>query len=196
MRGRGQYVASVALMAAMATTLMLTVKFPLLPFASFLKYDPSDAVTLLAGLAWGPGAGVASVVLKDLLLWLIRDGNPLGPLADALAAGTFVGVSAAVARRNGAIQPAGGLWLGDAAGSARRLAGAILVGALARVAVMAVANFPILYLQFGMPPQRVAQLLLPAIVPFNALKSLLNGALSMVLLLALQRRRAVADLAR
>ena len=183
---------SVAVLVAAATTVMMFVKFPIVPSAPFLKYDPSDAITLLAGLWLGPGTGVLTVALKDLLLWLLRDGHPLGPLADALAAGTFVGVSAALFRR------LAGPWPGPqgAAPSPAALAVAILAGTLARVAVMAAANFPILYLQFGTPPQRVAALLLPAIIPFNALKSLINGALATVLVAALSRRRAVLEAAR
>ncbi|HEY8487021.1 MAG TPA: ECF transporter S component, partial [Limnochordales bacterium] len=95
---------SVAVLAACATVVMMYVKFPIVPGAPFLKYDPSDAITLLAALWWGPASGVAAVALKDLLLWLLRDGNPLGPLADAIAAGTFVACTAAVYRR---LQPSG-----------------------------------------------------------------------------------------
>ncbi|HEY8486971.1 MAG TPA: hypothetical protein VIL11_06205, partial [Limnochordales bacterium] len=72
-----------------------------------------------------------------------------------------------------------------------RLALAVLAGTAARVAVMAVANFPILYLQFGMPAARVAALLPTAIIPFNALKSLINGALATVMVVALARRRVL-----
>ena len=179
-------ITSVAVLVAAATVVMMFVKFPIVPGAPFLKYDPSDAITLLAGFWLGPGTGLLTVALKDLLLWLIRDGNPLGPLADAIAAGTFVGVSAAVFRHLAGGWPAPH----GTAPPPAALGVAILAGTVARVAVMAVANFPILYLQFGTPPERVAALLLPAIVPFNALKSLINGVLAAVLVAALTRRRA------
>ena len=179
-------ITSVAVLAAAATVIMLLVKFPIVPGAPFLKYDPSDAVTLLAAFWYGPGTGVLTVAIKDLLLWLIRNGHPLGPLADAIAAGTFVAVSAAVLRHL-----AGGAPVSHgAAPSPGALGLAILAGATTRVAVMAVANFPILYLQFGTPPEKVAAMLLPAILPFNALKSLINGGLAAVLIAALARRRA------
>ena len=192
MRADVRRITSVGALAAAATVVMMFVKFPIVPGAPFLKYDPSDAVTLLAAFWLGPGTGLLTVALKDLLLWLIHDGNPLGPLADAIAAGTFVGISAVVFRRLAGPWPAPQ----GAAPSPAALGVAVLAGTLARVAVMAAANFPILYLEFGTPPDRVAALLLPAIVPFNALKSLINGALAAVLVAALTRRRAALEPAR
>ncbi|MEW6049158.1 MAG: ECF transporter S component, partial [Bacillota bacterium] len=183
----------VAVLAAGSTVAMMTIHFPIVPGAPFLKYDPSDAVGLLAGFLLGPGPGVLTVLLKDALFWLIRDGNPLGPLADFIAAATFVGVAAHLFRRlapggrPGAGEP-GGRLAGVRAAALPAMAAAILGGTLARVLVMVAANFPILYLEFGMPPEKVAALLWPAIIPFNGLKGLLNGAFAVVLAAALVRR--------
>lgn len=194
----------VAVMAAGAAVVMITVKFPIVPAAPFLKYDPSDVVALLAGFWVGPGSGVLVVLLKDVLIWLLRGGNPLRLVADFAAGGTFVGVAAWALARWAAGRGIEGPGAGRAAGGVRPLPAAalpamvvaILAGTAARVAVMAVANFPILYLEAGMTPDRVAALMWPAIVPFNALKGLLNGAFALVLSAALVRRRAVAALSR
>lgn len=153
------------MLAATAFVLMATIQLPILPQAPFLRYDPSDAVALLGGLAYGPGAGAAIVLVKDVLFFLLRARSPFGPLADFIAAGSFVVATAWVFRR--------------ARGSfARRLLVAALLGAVARVLVMIPANFVILYLQFGTPPARVAALLLPAIIPFNAIKALMNAGIA------------------
>lgn len=88
-----------AMLGTMAFLVMATVRFPLLPQASFLKYDPSDAVALLAGVLYGPVAGVAVVVVKDALFLMFRAGTPFGVLADLVAATTFVGVTAWIYRR-------------------------------------------------------------------------------------------------
>jgi riboflavin transporter FmnP len=156
------------MLAAIAFLLMAAVQLPLLPSAPYLTYDPSDAVALLGGVLYGPGAGVTVVVLKDLLFLLLRARNPIGPIADCLAAATFVGVAAWAYRR--APGPFG-----------RRLARAAALATGARVVVMIPANFVLLGLQFGMPPARVAGLLLPALVPFNALKAALNAVLALLL---------------
>jgi riboflavin transporter FmnP len=164
-----------AMLGTLAFLVMATVQFPLLPQASFLKYDPSDAVALLAGVLYGPVAGVAVVVVKDALFLMLRAGTPLGVLADLVAATTFVGVTAWVyQRRPGSFT--------------RRLLSAAALGAVARVLVMIPTNFVILFLEFGMPPARVAKLLLPVIIPFNALKALINAGIALVLVEPVARR--------
>ncbi len=168
-------VAVLGMLAAVAFLLMATVQVPVLPQAPYLRYDPSDAVGLLAGVWYGPGAGVLVVLAKDLLYLLSRARSPFGPAADFVAAGTFVAATAWAYRRMGG-------------GFAWRLAAAAGVGLVARVVVMIPTNFVVLYLQFGMPPERVAGLLLPVIVPFNAGKALVNAALALAVAEPLYRR--------
>jgi riboflavin transporter FmnP len=70
----------------------------------------------------------------------------------------------------------------------RRLLSAAALGAVARVLVMIPTNFVILFLEFGMPPARVVKLLLPVIIPFNALKALINAGIALVLVEPVARR--------
>ncbi|MDQ7820903.1 MAG: ECF transporter S component [Armatimonadota bacterium] len=165
----------VGMLSAVAFVLMATVQVPVLPSAPYLRYDPSDVIALLVALEAGPAPGMAVVALKDLLYLLFRARSPFGPAANFIAVATFVGVAGWVYGRGG-----------------RRTAGwaaaACAAGALARVLVMIPANFAILYLQFGMPPSRVAALLGPVIVPFNVLASGINTVLTVVVWLALRRR--------
>ena len=101
--------------------------------------------------------------------------NPFGIVADFIAAATFVGVTAWV-------------YLRGSGATAPRLLWAAAFGIAARVLVLIPVNFVILRLQFGMPPERVAGLLLPAIVPFNGLKGLMNAALAFIIVMPLVRR--------
>jgi len=151
---------------ALAFLLMATLQIPVLPQAPYLRYDPSDAVALLAGVVYGPGAGVGVVLVKDLLYLMFRARGPFGPLADFIAAATFVAVTAWTFRR--APGPFGA-----------RLLWSALAGTLARVLIMIPANFIILSLQFGLSPDRVQAMLLPILVPFNALKAAANALLAL-----------------
>lgn len=154
------------LLAGAAFVLMATVQFPVLPQAPYLRYDPSDAVALLAGVVYGPGPAVAVVFLKDVLYLMFRARGPFGPLADFVAAASFVAATSWAFHRTGGP-------------FAARLLRAAAVGTAARVLVMIPANFVILFLQFGMPPDRVAGMLLPVIVPFNAVKAGANALLAL-----------------
>jgi len=179
---RAEQIVVTGMLAAIAFLLMAAIQIPILPAAPFLTYDPSDAVALLAGILYGPASGVTVVFLKDVLFLLLRARGPLGPLADFIAAATFVGVTAWAYRRGAGPAAAFGL-----PGSrprrafARRLVEAAVLGAAARVAVMIPANFALLALQFGMSPARVAGMLVSAIVPFNAVKALANAAVAVLI---------------
>jgi riboflavin transporter FmnP len=156
------------MLAAIAFLMMAVVQIPLLPGVPYLTYDPSDAVALLAGTLYGPGVGVLVVLVKDVLFLFFRARGPFGPTADFIAASTFVAVTSWAFRRGrGPFVP--------------RLIQAAVVGTVARVLVMIPANFVILALQFGMPPAKVARMLLPVIIPFNALKAAINATVALVI---------------
>lgn len=145
----------IGMLAGAAFILMATVQVPVLPAAPYLRYDPSDVVALLMAFVAGPVPGVAVVALKDVLYLLFRARSIFGPLANLLAVATFVGVAGWVYhRRPNPSWP----WL----------VASCAAGALARILVMIPGNFVILNLQFGLAPARVAALLWPVIIPFNA----------------------------
>src|SRR5205807_2105400 len=97
--GRAQRVVVAGMCAAAAFLMMAAIRIPLLPQAPFLTYDPSDAVGLLVGVMYGPATGAMVVLIKDILFLLFLAKGPFGPVADFIAAGTFVAVTAWAFRR-------------------------------------------------------------------------------------------------
>ena len=66
----------------------------------------------------------------------------------------------------------------------RTLAGAVtglIIGALGSTAIMLLWNYLITPLYMGVPRSEVAKLLIPALLPFNLLKTGLNAAFTMLL---------------
>lgn len=172
------YVRSVALIgmfAAASFLLMAAIQIPILPAASYLRYDPSDVIGLITAFTLGPASAILVVALKDLLYLFFRAKSIFGPLANLIAVGTFVGVAGWIYQKR---QQETLGWLLGACGA----------GALARVLVMIPANLVILHLQLGLSASKVVQLLWPVIIPFNSAASVLNAVLSVVLLLAVKRR--------
>lgn len=165
----------IAMLGAASFILMATLQFPILPSAPYLRYDPSDVIGLIAAVTLGPAAGVAVVGLKAFLYLLFRARSIFGPTANFIAVATFVGAAGWVYRRR---PHPSLLWLLAACGA----------GALARIIAMIPANFVILNLQFGTPPGQVAALLWPVIIPFNGIASVLNTALTVVILTTIWRR--------
>src|SRR5437867_12229258 len=93
--GRMRRLVQVAVLGAVAFAFMY-VDFPIPPFPSFLKYDPSDVPALIATFALGPSAGISVEVIKAVLIQLLRSGSvggPFGNFMNLLAGVTLVGVA-------------------------------------------------------------------------------------------------------
>lgn len=168
----------IAMLSAASVILMMFVQIPILPTASYLRYDPSDAVALAAAFLLGPRVGVAVVALKDILYLLLRARSFFGPLGNFIAVGTFVGVAGYVYHR------VGGSWL-------TRGLTACAMGVLARIVIMVPVNFVLLYFQFGMRPPRVAELIWSVIVPFNLFVGVVNAAITLIVVGVLFRTGTV-----
>jgi riboflavin transporter FmnP len=166
----------IAILAAASVILMATLQVPILPAAPYLRYDPSDVLALTAAFVLGPRSSVVVVALKDVLYLLLRARSIFGPLGNFIAVGTFVGIAGLVYHR---LHSSGIIRLLVACGA----------GLLARVLIMIPANFILLYLQFGMPPAKVARIIWPVVVPFNAVAGLINAAITIVVMGAFLRTR-------
>ncbi|HEX6988378.1 MAG TPA: ECF transporter S component [Bacillota bacterium] len=163
---------TIALFAALAAVLMMTISIPIMPTAPFLKFDPSDAVAMISAAVLGPGGAVVVVALKNALVFMIRGANPLGLLMNLAGSGTLIWTAGRIYQSRPTV------W-GLAAGGA--------AGALAAALVMIPANLVMVPVIHGIPRETVAAMLLPAYIPFNLLKGLLSTALAAPLYLALAR---------
>lgn len=140
--------------------LLMMLEFPILPFANFLKLNFSDVPALLAAFSMGPFAGLAVVLLENLLHLFVTNSGGVGELANFLVSGTLVLTAGAIYRiyhtRRGAIYS---LLIGSVC---------MLVGAMA-------ANFFILFPLYmpGAPAASRLPLIWSAVLPFNAIKAVL-----------------------
>lgn len=140
------------------------IEVPLIPAAAFLKYEPSQVAMLVAAFTFGPAAGGVVGVLIALLHWS-TDG--------------IVGVGMNMAAMLAMGVPAGLIYKAK-----RTRVGAItglLVGALVQVIVMVGLNLLITPAYYGMPFSAVLAMVPTAILPFNAAKGLINGALTFLI---------------
>lgn len=180
---RARQLASLSMLSAVAALLMRFVQFPILPGAPYLKFDPSEVPTLLAGTLYGPPAAVLVAFLKNVLYTALF-GSPtgwVGPFANFAAVSFFAATAAWVYSREPSLA---GLFKGVAA------------GAVARAALMVpVLAFVVLPVFFGYSPtdwatlhRRVVPLLAGTFVPFNLVTSVINGVLALWLLAAVRGR--------
>ncbi|MBQ9058847.1 MAG: ECF transporter S component [Atopobiaceae bacterium] len=151
-------IAITALFCALAAILTLFVEFPLLPSATFLKYDPSAIVALVAGFAFGPATGLI-VSTIPYIPHLATQSGLYGMVMAALATVALVLPASLIYKRDTTF---GGAIKG------------MVVGAIVCIVVMIAANLIITPIYMGVPQQTAIDMIVPILLPFNLLKVVLN----------------------
>ena len=147
---------TMALMCAIATLFMF-VQIPLLPAAPFLTYDPSFVPAMVVGFAYGAGPGAAVGALAIVIHALIT--------GDWVAALLFILPAAILYKKMHTYKGA--------------IIGLILGVVLATLGSI-VANLTIgVWFWYG-SADVILPLMIPAVIPFNLLKTILNSVLTLV----------------
>lgn len=166
--------AQIGILGALAFLFFQFLEIPRGLFAPFLKYDPGDIPALIAAFAIGPAAGITVEIIKGLLttLFAFKEHGPFGVLMNTLAGIALVG-------------PAGAYYLVEhtKAGAVKSL----IIGTVTMTITMVVANVVLTPVFFpGFSRDQVVALILPALLPFNALK---GAATSLITYLVYKRVR-------
>lgn len=140
------------------------VQIPLIPGVSFLTYDPSLVPAMVCGFAFGPGAGIAVGSIAAVIHGLIL-GEWVGSLMNIFATAFFVLPAALLYRRMHTLK---GAIAGLVISVITATAGAILINLTIGV-----------WFYYG-SADAIIPLILPALLPFNLAKSILNALLTLV----------------
>ena len=167
MNNKTRYITSVGMLSAFAYILAVVGHFIPIYFNDFLKYDPKDAIIVMAGFALGPASSVIiSVIVAFLELITISTTGVIGFAMNIISSVAFATIAALVYKYRKTI---GGAVCGLI------LSSAITVGA------MLLWNYLITPMYMGVPREVIAGMLLPVFLPFNVIKCGLNGALTMLI---------------
>jgi riboflavin transporter FmnP len=151
-------IAITALFCAVAAICTLFLEFPILPGVTFLKYDPSAIIALVAGFAFGPATGAIVSTVSNLPHIATQSGI-YGMVMAIIATLSLVLPASLVYKRNTTFQ---GALIGMG------------VGAVVCVACCIGANVIITPIYMGAPTQTVIDMIVPALLPFNAAKIAIN----------------------
>lgn len=156
-------IAVYALFVALAIALTF-VEFPIFPAAPYLKYDPSGIVCLVAGFAFGP---VAAAVVSVLSFVPHLVTNPFGAIMAMLVSLGMSLPAALIYKRK------------------RTFSNAVIglvVSFVVAVAVAILGNIVITPLYSpGVTAADVVGLIVPVLLPFNALKALINALVTLAI---------------
>ena len=154
---------TMALMCAVSA-LFSFVQIPLIPGLPFLTYDPSLMPAMVCGFAFGPGAGFAVGTMAAVIHGLVL-GEWVGTLMNIIATLCFVVPAALIYRRFHTFK---GAVSGLALGSLLAIAGSIAANLTIGVAFW-----------YG-SLDAILPMVVPALLPFNLVKTILNSVLTMV----------------
>ncbi|MGI6151329.1 MAG: ECF transporter S component [Christensenellales bacterium] len=169
-----QKLSFMSMLAAMSIMLVMLIHFSIIPAAPFLEYDPADIPILIGAFLFGPWAGLMLTVVVSVIqgLTVSAASGVIGIMMHIFATGIMAVVAGWIYRRN------------------RSLKGAILAllaGALAMVGSMMIWNIIFTPIFMGVDRSVVIGMLLPAILPFNAIKAGLNCVITFLIYKPLSR---------
>ena len=148
-----------------ASLILSFIQIPIFPAAPWLMYDPSGIVCLIAALAFGPKLSAAVAVIS----WLPRAFlDPFGAPMGMLSTCAFIIPAALVyakAKRTRAASIAG-----------------MVAGAALSIALACAMNLVVTPLYTAVSVADVAAMIIPILLPFNALKMAINVVAGQVLL--------------
>ena len=167
-------IAKMGVLSALSLVLMVATRFPIIPSASFLKYEAADVPLLIGSFMFGPVAGLLMTVVVAGIqaLTLDADGGWVGFVMHVIATGTLIMTAGFIYRRfhtlKGAII-------------------ALITGSLCMTLIMIPANLFFSVKFYGVPYDAVKAMILPALLPFNLIKSFANSIIVMLVYKSLSR---------
>ncbi len=149
-------------LCALSIVLMMLIRFPIIPAATFLEYEPADVPILIGTFMYGPVAGLIMTAVVSVIqaFTVSAAGGWVGLVMHIIATGTLVIVSGNIYKK---IHSRKGALI------------ALLAGSLCMVLVMIPSNLFFTVKFYGYPYEAVKGLLMPAIIPFNVIKALANS---------------------
>jgi riboflavin transporter FmnP len=192
--------ATMALFIALGLILSF-IEFPLLPGTDFLKYDASSVPALLAGFTYGPVAGCLVGIVVALVHGFFT-GNLWGALMNIGVVIAFVLPVALIYKYslksqqkkntlgNNTLGP-GPSVLSAATGVVAKVPNWLIIVGLVSSSILAIGaaivmNLVVTPIYMGVPQEVVIGMIIPILLPFNIIKTILNSVLGFILLKSLR----------
>ena len=177
MKNNYKKIATLGMLCAMSYIAVVICRIPIV---LFLKYEPKDVIITVAGFIYGPLTScIISVIVSFVEMITISDTGPWGFIMNALSSCAFACTAAFIYKKK------------------RTISGAVIgliSGTVLLTAVMLLWNYLITPIYMNAPREQVVGMLIPAFLPFNLIKGVLNTALTLVIYKPLVKALRSADL--
>lgn len=173
MNSRLNKMVKIAVLSALAIVLMLLLRFPLIPSAPYMEYDPADIPVLIGGFMFGPISGLIITLIVSFIqaVSVSASSGWIGFVMHVIATGTYVLVSSFIYKKihtyKGAII-------------------SLIVGTISMTVVMIPANL-VFTPMFGVPVETVKAGITVTVIPFNFLKAVINSIITLLVYKPLSR---------
>ena len=155
-----------ALLIAAGYASLYVIRFPLIPSASFLRFDIKDVFIAVGGLLLGPWAALlGGIVVSAIQIFTVSEFGLIGLIMNILSVSSFVMPISTVYNKK---KTTSSLVLG------------LIAGCACMTAAMVGWNYLISPLYMGVSREAIASMLIPVFLPFNAIKSTINAVLIFV----------------
>jgi len=165
---------TMGILSALSIILMMIIRFPIIPSAPFLEYEPADVPILIGTFMYGPVAGlIITIVVSVIQAVTVSAGSGwIGAIMHIIATGAFTLLAGFIYKKihtfKGAVT-------------------ALIAGTLAMTLVMIPANLFFTTRFLGAPIEQVKAMMLPAIIPFNFIKASANSIIVLLIYKPLSR---------
>lgn len=159
---------TMGMMAAVSIILVYLIHFPIFPAASFLEYDPADIPIFICTFLYGPLSGFILTVIVSFIqgFTVSAQSGIIGVMMHIFATGFFTIV-------------AGNMYKNHR--NKKSAVKALVVGSIIMVLMMCIWNIVFTPIFMGTPRDVVMAMIVPIIIPFNAIKAGINSLITFLI---------------
>lgn len=156
-----------ALLIAMAYVSLLFIRIPIIPSASFLRYDIKDIFITIGGLLFGPIYSIVGALCISFLQMIsVSEYGFIGLIMNILSVTSFSWTTSLIYKSK---KDKIGLIIG------------LVFGSITMVFAMLLWNYFITPFYMEVTRESVARMLIPIFLPFNVIKSTINSIFTFIM---------------
>jgi riboflavin transporter FmnP len=158
---------AMGMLVAVSVILVYLIRFPLLPAAPFLEYEPGDIPIFIGTFLFGPLSGFIITLVVSFIqgLTVSASSGIIGITMHVFATGSFVLVAGNIYKYKK---------------NRKTAVFALGVGVIVMVIMMCIWNIIVTPIFMGIPRSSVLQMIIPVIIPFNLIKSGINSIVTFI----------------